>query len=43
MLDVSAAVLAQDVLKLGVVEERSHLRVVGALEVVAWLPWLPRL
>jgi hypothetical protein len=37
MLGVSATVLAENVLKLGIVQERPYLRVVGALEVIAWL------
>src|SRR5215211_99987 len=43
MLGVPATVLAQNVSELGIVEQRPHLRVVGALEVVPWLPGLPRL
>src|SRR5215212_1071775 len=43
MLGVPAAVLAEDVPKLGVVQQRPYLRIVGALEVVARLPRLPSL
>src|SRR5215212_1064369 len=43
MLGVPATVLAQNIPELGIVEQRPHLRVVGALEVVPRLPGLPRL
>src|SRR5215208_3393824 len=43
MLGVPATVLAQNVPELWIIEERPHFRVVGALEVVARLPGLPRL
>ena len=43
VLGVPAAVLAQDVPELGIVQQRPYLGVVGALEVVARLPALPRL
>ena len=37
MLGVTAAVLAENVPKLRIIKERPYLRVVGTLEVVAWL------
>ncbi len=43
MLGVPAAVFAEDAPKLGIVQERPYLRVVGALEVVARLSRLSRL
>src|SRR5215213_3693595 len=43
MLGVPATVLAEDVPKLGVVQQRPYLWIVGALEVVARLPRLPSL
>ena len=43
MFGVPAAVLAENVLKLGVVQEGLYLRIVGALKVVTWLSRLSRL
>ena len=43
MLGVPAAVLAQNVPELRIVQQRPYLGVVGALEVVARLPALARL